>query len=135
MPSARTSAPTPLGPPILCADNVRRSAPNAAHIKRDFAERLDRIDVQKPARRVNDLGRRRDGLDGAGFVIGQHDRHQRRRAVAKQFVQMIEIDDAGRRHADASRWLVLRKPSAGKHGRMFDCRDDQAARPPAPTRA
>ena len=28
-PSDRTSAPTPLGPPILCADSVRRSAPNS----------------------------------------------------------------------------------------------------------
>ena len=93
-PSARTNAPTPLGPPILCADNGEKVGAQFRHIERYFAEGLDRIDVQETARCVNDLGRFRDRLDRAGFVIGQHDRHQRGRATAKQFPQMIEIDDA-----------------------------------------
>ena len=50
-------------------------------IKRYFSERLNRVDVQKTARFVDDLGHLGDRLHGAGFVVGQHDRDQRGRPV------------------------------------------------------
>ena len=53
---ARTSAPTPFGPPILWADRVSRSAPSAADVAIDAAGRLHRVDMQHAARRVDDRG-------------------------------------------------------------------------------
>ncbi len=54
-PSARIRAPTPLGPPILCAESVTRSAPNALISKGIFPKRLDRVDMQQAARLMYDL--------------------------------------------------------------------------------
>ena len=86
--------PTPLGPPILCADSVSKIGSYRFEIKRDFSERLDRIDMQQPARGMDDVGHLGHRLHGAGLVVGQHHRHQRRRAVGKQRAQVVEIDEA-----------------------------------------
>ena len=48
--SRRTSAPTPLGAPILCPESVRRSAPSALISQGILPDRLDRVDVQDAAR-------------------------------------------------------------------------------------
>ena len=45
---------------------------------------------------MDDPGGLRDRLDRAGLVVGQHHRHQRRRAAGQQLAQMIEIDQARR---------------------------------------
>ena len=48
---ARTSAPAPCGPPILCADERQRSAPSASMSAGDAARRLHRVDMQQCRRR------------------------------------------------------------------------------------
>ena len=53
-PSARINAPTPLGPPILCAETVNKIRPQCIDIERYFSERLDRVDMQQPAGRMDD---------------------------------------------------------------------------------
>ena len=134
-PSASTSAPTPLGPPILCADSVSRSAPSRSDIERDFAERLDRIDMQQAARLMDDLGRFSDRLDRAGLVVGQHDRDQRRRAAVEQRAQMHR--DRRRRNGVTPMVPIAsaRKPPARQHRGMLDRRDQSAAATGCPRRA
>ena len=46
-----TSAPTPCGPPSLCAESVSRSAPSAVDVAIDAAGRLHRVDMQQRRRR------------------------------------------------------------------------------------
>jgi hypothetical protein len=50
--------------------------------------------VQQAARFTNDAGHLRHRLHGAGLVVGEHHRHQRRRAIANKAAQVVEIDKA-----------------------------------------
>ena len=72
---------------LWAADLVRRKRHKiGAHridIKRYFSKGLDRVDMQQSARGMDDFGRLRDRLNRAGFVVGQHDRHQCRRPVRR----------------------------------------------------
>ena len=73
---------------------------------------------------MNYLGRFRDWLNRPRLIIGEHDRDQRRRARAKPFLQMLEVEHA--LLSDASNFDPrVRKPPAGQHGGMFDRRHDQ----------
>ena len=75
---------------------------------------------------MGDLGRLGHRLNDAGLVIGQHERYQRRPAVARQHCrQRRKVDHAGARHRND---LGLGCRLA--HRIMLDCRD-QDARPPA----
>ena len=75
----RTSAPTPLAPPILCADSVRRSAPSAAISHGIRPAACTASTWSKPPARMHDGGGLRDRLHHAGLVVGEHQRHQRPR--------------------------------------------------------
>ena len=74
-PSRSTRAPTPLGPPILCAERVIMSAPSA--LKSSLI-----LPPPEPHRYAEDRrphGRSRasrDRLDRAGFVVGRHQRNE-----------------------------------------------------------
>ena len=65
------------------ADLVRRQRHKIGtyliDIERYFSKRLDRVDMQEAAGRMDDSGDLRDRLHRAGLVIGRHDRDQRRR--------------------------------------------------------
>ena len=77
------------------ADLVRRKRHQIGihriDIERYFPKRLDRIDMQQSARGMDDLGRLRHRLHRAGFVVGQHHRHQRRRPAREHRAQTVQI--------------------------------------------
>ena len=81
--------------------------------------------MQQAACGMDDLGHLGDRLNGAGFVVGQHDRHQRGRTAREAVrAQMVEIDHAGARDADRVDRFG-RKPSAREHRGMLDRRHHQ----------
>lgn len=86
--------------------------------------RLDRINVQQPARGMDNVGRLRHGLDGSGLVVGEHHRDQRWRAAVKQGAKMIKVDKARARDPDAPDPLG-REPSPGDDRGVLDRRDQQ----------
>ena len=93
-PSASTTAPTPLGPPILCADSVSRSARTAPRSNGIFPSAWIASTCSSPPAAWTMSAACRHRLDGAGLVVGEHDRDQRRRAAVKQRAQMVEVDKA-----------------------------------------
>ena len=110
-----------MGPPILCADTARRSAPNCLDIERHLAKRLHRIDMQQAARGVRHVGRLAHRLDHAGLVVGRHQGHQRRSRALGGRRRKPRLQVADRRHAVAARRRNAR-PAGNR-------------RPPAPRRA
>ena len=91
---ASSSAPAPIGPPSLCDERARLSAPIAAEIERQPPGRLHRIDVQQRAVPAAERGGLGDRLDRAGLVVGRHQADQRRRAGREQRRQGFEVRDA-----------------------------------------
>ena len=83
-PSATTSAPTPLGPPILCAESVTRSARSALISNGIFPSAWIASTCSRPPASCTMSATSRDRLNRAGLVVGQHHRHQRRRPVGQQ---------------------------------------------------
>ena len=124
-PSRSTSAPTPLGPPILCAESVIMSAPSAPKSSGSLAGDLNRIGMQKTARLMDDLGSFSDRLDGAGFVVGRHQRNEgpppSEMVFRKLFLKHAEVDNA-----------IARRPEFGSCSRDRTClrRAPKDARPP-----
>ena len=72
-PAFMTRAPTPCGPPSLCADRVRLSASSVRMSTGDLARRLDRVDVQPAAGAAHQRRRLGDRLDHAALVVGMMD--------------------------------------------------------------
>ncbi len=73
-----------LGAANLVRRKGRKVRADRVNIERNFAEHLDRVDMNEAAGLVNDLCGLGDRLDRAGLIVGRHDRDQRRRAVAEQ---------------------------------------------------
>ena len=76
-PRRTSSAPTPGGPPILCALTLRRSAPSGPEVDRHVAGGLRGVDVDEHAPRtagLHDLGH---GLGGAHLVVAPLDVDER----------------------------------------------------------
>jgi hypothetical protein len=71
---ATTSAPTPLGPPILCADRIRKSAPTSAIEKGMRPAACTASTTSNPPDFLTMCGDLADRLDDAGLVVGQHAR-------------------------------------------------------------
>ena len=88
----RISAPTPFGPPILCAERVSRSAPRTPISRGNAAGRLHGIDMQQAARRMDDRGRLRDRLHHAGLVVGKHERDERPNRPGHRIRKRSEVD-------------------------------------------
>ena len=70
------------------------------------------------------MHRRRDGLNSAGFVVGGHQRDQRRRAVFEGPTEPIQIDQAIGRDAHPAN-QVGSKPPTRQHRGVLDGRDQQ----------
>ena len=108
---------------LRTADLVRRKrhqiGSHRIDIERYFSERLDRIDMQQSAGGMDDLGDLGDRLHRPGFVVGQHHRHQRRRAVVEHRAQTVEIHQAGARDTDDADRLVseIARPRAPRRAR------------------
>jgi hypothetical protein len=90
--------------------------------------------VEQGAARVGDLGEFTDGLDGAGFVVGVHDRYQRCPLGDRGF-QFGGIDQAvlvDRKFSDPESVQPPHGVAGGEHGGMFGdlCDDVVAAVPP-----
>ena len=125
---ALISAPTPCGPPILCADSVIRSAPSALKSQGIRPGALHRIDMQEAASRVHDRRHLGDRLDHAGLVVGEHDA----RPAAAQSASRAgsrsagQIDNASLPSPECS--SARGKPPAAPHRRMLDRRHQQRRR-------
>ena len=97
------------------------------HRERKFAERLDRIGVEKDAVRGADFGEALDRLDRAGFVIGVHHRNQNG-VRAEHGSEVLGIDDSGRIDGEDRnlKALVFRQMLGGvEHGMMLDRGNDE----------
>ena len=72
---ARTNvAPTPMGPPILCADTASASHPKSSRLSGIFPAACTPSQKQT-AMRPNPLGNLANGLQNACFIIGHHHAH------------------------------------------------------------
>ena len=112
--------PTPAGPPSLCDEIARLSAPSAA-IDRHAAGGLDRIHMQQGAVARGRARRpRRPAGSRAGFVVGQHQADQRRRPSAS--TPPAHPDRPRRRLAPAARW----RRGRGAHRVVLGGADDDA---------
>ena len=119
--SRLTSAPTPLGAPILCPESVRRSAPSAliSHGIRPAAWTASTCRTP-PAAWVRRAACR-NRLNNAGLVVGEHQRNQRPAPAAPP-----EASASAARSIRPSPVTGTRldrrggKPSAGQHGGMLD---------------
>jgi hypothetical protein len=99
-----TSAPAPLGPPSLCADSVMACTP-AAFSARKSSPRARRPvphrygTMPAPMRRLAPPAG--NVLHGAGFVVGQHHRYQRRLVGQRRL--KVGAGDTAIRHPRRSR--------------------------------
>ena len=111
------------------ADLVRRKRHHVgakrAEIERQPAGDLNRIGMQNTARRMDDLGCGSDRLDGAGFVVGRHQRNEgpppSEMVFGKLFLKHAEVDNAIARHGNSGRALAI-EPASGEHRRMLNRR-------------
>ncbi len=79
-----------------------RTQPGA--IERQLPGALHGIAMQERAAGVRDLRRLRHRLDDPGFVVGEHERDERRpRLRGEHPVEGVEIDDPARRDRDDRR--------------------------------
>ena len=78
-----------------------------AEIEGQPASDLNRVGVQKTARFVDDFGCRGDRLDGAGLVVGRHQRNEGPPPSEMVFGKLrrkhIEVDNAIGRHGNSAR--------------------------------
>jgi hypothetical protein len=83
----------------------------------DFAKPLHRVAMQPHAGRTRQPRDLLDRLQGAGLVVGQHDRHQPRPPLGDQIFERAKIDRAvsGYRNFAGPRQRL-------EHAIMFDCR-------------
>jgi hypothetical protein len=81
------AAPTPLGPPILCADSVTRSAFISLISNGIFPNAWIASTCSKPPAAWTIAAGLRHRLHRAGLVVGQHHRHQRRRPAREHRAQ------------------------------------------------
>ena len=79
-----SSAPTPVGPPNLCAATLIADSPLAGEVDRDLSDRLHGVAVHRNVEFGRDRGQFGDRHDGADLVVGPHHRHQRHVVVALQ---------------------------------------------------
>ena len=78
-PGAKQRAPTPLGPPNLCAEIARASTPKSLMITCYLAGGLDRVADRDAACGLDDRGGLRDGLEhDSGLVVGGLQRQHHR---------------------------------------------------------
>ena len=93
---ARASAPTPYGPPSLCAVRVSASTPVVGEVDRHRADRLDGVGVHRDAVRGGERDDLLDRLQGADLVVGPHHRDQRdRRGVAlDRLPERLDVEPA-----------------------------------------
>src|SRR3981081_2082271 len=110
------------------ADFVRRESDQISlyrvDIKWYFYESLDRVYMQQAPRGTDDFGRLRDRLHRAGFVVGQHHRHQRRRTAVQHRTQMIEVQQAGSGYAYSADGSGPKPPASENRG-VLDGRHQQ----------
>ena len=112
------------------ADLVRRKRHHVGaergEIERQPAGDLNRIGMQNTARRMDDLGCFGDRLDGAGFVVGRHQRNEgpppSEMVFGKLFLKHAEVDNPIARHGNPGRALAI-EPASGEHRRMLNRRD------------
>ena len=98
-PARSTSAPTPGGPPSLCADRLTRSAPSSARVQGSLPNAWAASQCSSAAGRVHEPGDLGDRLHHAGLVVGQHHRDEAGPLVApSRSRQRRQVDHAvGRR--------------------------------------
>ena len=125
----RMSAPAPCGPPSLCAERLRRSAPSVVDSAIDAARRpAPRRHAARRWRAWTMSAISRDRLDDAGLVVGEHHRNKRTLGPSKARSKSMKIDNAvagDRQFLDR----VGGKAAAAAHRRMLDRRDKQPVAP------
>ena len=129
IPAARTSAPTPCGPPSLCADRRHEIGAERSRIERNLARRLHRVAMKERALGMGEcrgLGHR---LDHAGLVVGEHQRDQRRPRIPRSCVRAPR-DRRCRRASPGCAMLRVRLP-APNHARRAETSTRRAGKPPS----
>ena len=96
MPGRRTSAPTPCGPPNLCADNDRKSTPNAPIASAILPAACTASEWTSHPRCFASFAACATGLNGTGFIVDEHERQQTRLALRQSPIQRFEINQPRR---------------------------------------
>ena len=127
-----SSAPTPVGPPILCPVRVSASAPLAREVDGELADRLDRVGVQRDAAGVRDLGQFADRVDRADLVVGPHHRDQgdvvrvlgdgRGQGVGVHPAEVVDLEPADDRVLGGRPGARRRRARRGARWRWPGCR-------------
>lgn len=98
-------------------------------MKGDLAERLHRVGMKDHAPFAADQTKRRDRLNGAGLIVGGHDRNEGG-VGADGGTQVVGIDESGGIHgqvSDAEALAAAEVIEAVKNGVVFDGGCDQVA--------
>src|SRR6266566_227226 len=116
-----------LGGADLVPGQGQKISPEGVDIAGNSTRGLDRVDMQRAARRVDYARSLRNRLNNAGLVVGKHERNERsalERSHAPLECRKVDLPASAHRQALDSR---RREPPAGEHRGMLDRRNQELA--------